>query len=345
MRNWRQILATALISTATAVAVVALAPAPAGATVPADCKTVTAHIENRPDSAVGGYDWAKDTFDRTAKICAVHPEAAARVVEVQSWTYTIEGTDSGTFTTTGVKSPASPTTAQKDGLTGQFSGDFKWVVEAPADWGLFKGAYTGNDKSTSQWMLALWSDGAKGATPFTYWKWTYKVCNEFWINADASRGGNKGNITGNSRVPCFGNPSFVDNCDGTTTVMLTNAAPSADSKAVYWVSGVTDHKGFVVVAGGTPGKVTVTSMPLNGKVTVKVGPKVKAVHEYVKPNCSTPSPSAPGPTGAPTTPAAGGSLPVTGPDAAIYGGGAAALLVAGGVLLLAARRRRIHFEA
>src|SRR5690348_11764616 len=50
----------------------------------------------------------------------------------------------------------------------------------------------------------------------------------------------------------------------------------------------------------------------------------------------TPTPSA-----TPSTP----SLPVTGPNTAIYGGGAAVLLVAGGTLFLVARRRRIRFEA
>lgn len=50
-------------------------------------------------------------------------------------------------------------------------------------------------------------------------------------------------------------------------------------------------------------------------------------------------------TPTPSTTPAPPSLPVTGPNTAIYGGGAAALLVAGGTLFLVARRRRIRFEA
>jgi LPXTG-motif cell wall-anchored protein len=49
----------------------------------------------------------------------------------------------------------------------------------------------------------------------------------------------------------------------------------------------------------------------------------------------------PTPSTTPSTP----TLPVTGPNTAIYGGGAAALLVAGGTLFFVARRRRIRFEA
>jgi hypothetical protein len=63
----------------------------------------------------------------------------------------------------------------------------------------------------------------------------------------------------------------------------------------------------------------------------------------------SPSPSETSPTGegtpSPSTTAGTPTLPVTGPNAAIYGGGAAALLVAGGTLFVVARRRRIRFEA
>jgi LPXTG-motif cell wall-anchored protein len=65
---------------------------------------------------------------------------------------------------------------------------------------------------------------------------------------------------------------------------------------------------------------------------------------------ASPSPSTGGNGGGegtptPSTTPAPPSLPVTGPNTAIYGGGAAALLVAGGALFLVARRRRIRFEA
>jgi LPXTG cell wall anchor motif len=82
--------------------------------------------------------------------------------------------------------------------------------------------------------------------------------------------------------------------------------------------------------------------------------------EFHGKTCEQPSPSpSASPSVSPSTGGGGGgegtptpsstpappSLPVTGPNAAIYGGGAAALMVAGGTLFLVARRRRIRFEA
>lgn len=80
--------------------------------------------------------------------------------------------------------------------------------------------------------------------------------------------------------------------------------------------------------------------------------------EFAGKKCEKPSPS-PSPSPSKSTGGGGGgegtptpsttpstpTLPVTGPNTAIYGGGAAALLVAGATLFLVARRRRIRFEA
>lgn len=325
-----------------------VAPGAAGATTAPDCKTVTAAMV-RPDSGLSG-NWATDTFDRTAKVCHVVVEANARAVEVQSWTYSVEVSDTGTFTTDGVKSFKGATMAP--GVVGSFRGSlagpdgtlaYKGTFDAPKDWGLWLGKVAdGNKYGTSAWVEHLWSDGFKaGAAKFA---WTYQVCNEKLTNASA---GNTGDITGLSKRPCYGNPSVVSNCDGTLSVILTNGAPSASSKALYWVSGVEANKGFIAVAGGKPGTVTVKAKPdTHGTVTVKYDRQVKRF-TYKKPVCTSPSPStsaSPASPGVPPVDTSSGSLPVTGfkvAGAALIGTG----LVLAGVALVVGRKRRTVFEA
>lgn len=316
----------------------------ASATPAPDCKTVSAHITDRPDSGTAG-DWALDTFDRKATICAVDkhegPEVA-KVVAVQSWTYAIKGTDEGTFTTKGVKSFQGHTMA--NGVPGAFSGAWSLLFEAPANWLGFTQPTNTNAYSTSAWIAHLWQDGFQPAEKKFIWGWKYQVCNETLINAV---GGNHGDITGLSRVPCYGHPSFTSKCDGSVVVLLTNAAPSSDSKAAYVVSGVEAHHGLVLVAGGKPGQLSVTVKPdADGVVTVTyvVGrEKIVKTYHFVKPVCTTPSTSVSAPAGVPTTTTPG--LPVTGADttaAAITG---AVLVLAGVGLFVIVRRRRIRFEA
>lgn len=322
----------------------------AGATTPADCKTVTASMV-RPDSA-GAWsgDWATDTFDRTAKVCHVAAKAAS-AVEVQSWTYSVTVSDSGAFTTKGTKSFANHT--MKPGVTGSFHGSlgadnlaYSGTFDAPKEWGLWLGKVVdGNKYGTSEWVAHLWSDGYKAGA--STWSWTYAVCNETLTNASA---GNHGDITGlakgfgtDRRKPfaCL-SVSYIDNCNGTTTVVLANATPGADAKLT--VSGYAKDNGVVTVAANS--KVNVDVKPESGKTTVHLGKFPLSSHIYHKPVCTSPSgpggstsPAAPGNTGG--TP----SLPVTGPNAVIYGGGAAALLAVGTVLFVVARRRRVRFEA
>lgn len=310
----------------------------------ADCKTVTTHIAGRPDSGTAG-DWALDEFDRTVQICAdATVDTKAKVAVGDTWKYQASASDTGTFTTTGPKSPGAgkPLAA---GIVGAFNGTFKVTFVGPAAFGgLNEHPASTNAKSSSQWIGYIWPSST-GGDKLTDWGWTYQVCNELWTNALK---GNHGDITGTSRIPCYGNPSFTSKCDGTVVVLLVNAAPSADSVAVYKVSGATDHNGLVFVHGGKPGTASVTvTLDAKGVVTVTYGlgdKKTTKTYVYAKPkDCTSPTPSASGTaTASPSAPA---GLPVTGPNAAVYGGGAAALLITGGVLFLVARRRRVRFEA
>jgi hypothetical protein len=330
------------------VGALALAAAPASAdfslrmSATADCQTVTTNIADRPDSGTGG-NWAKDTFTRTVKICAdATVNTRAKVEQGETWKYQVVASDDGTFVTTGPKSPghSMPLIA---GLHGSFTGGFSATITGPAAFGgLNAHPASTNTKSSGEWIAYIWPSSA-GGDKLTAWGWTYKLCNEAWIN---SADGNKGDITGASRVPCFGNPSFTPKCDGTVVVLLTNAAPSPHSIAAYHVTGVAAANGNVLVAGGK--QVSVVATPdAKGVVTVTYGfgdAKTVKTFTWTKPkNCGvTPSPSVPGPT---TSTSAPTGLPVTGPATGIMAGAGILLVAAGVGGVLLARRRRTHFEA
>src|SRR5689334_10687017 len=158
--------------------------------------------------------------------------------------------------------------------------------------------------------------------------------------------------------------------NGTVTVTWTVHNKENNWDAHFFVTGHTpagstvdvDQKGADLPSGHDV-TFTQTGVPseTGGSVTIFVvwprhGDKpgdhktVKAAFEGMK--CEAPSPSPSKSTGGgeegtptPSSTAVPPSLPVTGPNGAIYGGGAAALLVAGGTLFIVARRRRIRFEA
>jgi LPXTG-motif cell wall-anchored protein len=174
-------------------------------------------------------------------------------------------------------------------------------------------------------------------------------------------------------------PSAACTDEGNVTITWTLTNHEADFKADY---EVVDHEPGVSVIkaedikgelpkGGTA-TITQTGVPSESVArivvhlvwkdsygNVKDEADVKGKFEGQKCEKPSPSPSAspsaspsvsptngggegtPTPSTTPSTP----TLPVTGPNTAIYGGGAAALLVAGGTLFLVARRRRIRFEA
>jgi hypothetical protein len=116
----------------------------------------------------------------------------------------------------------------------------------------------------------------------------------------------------------------------------------------------------------TPNAVTQTNVPGNTRASIKVTVVWKHGDQVLdtltitghvgKTQCVKPSPSE-SPSASPSGGGGGGegtptpststapSLPVTGPNAAIYGGGAAGLLAIGATLFVVARRRRIRFEA
>jgi LPXTG-motif cell wall-anchored protein len=137
---------------------------------------------------------------------------------------------------------------------------------------------------------------------------------------------------------------------------------------------VIDHETGTLAGGQTTkGAVVQTKVKVDTEATITVH-VVWAKGKHVldqktikgtadRKSCASPSPSTPeATTPAPSPSRSGGtgggggtptpsssttppSLPLTGPNATIYGGGAALLLAAGGTLFVVARRRRIRFEA
>jgi hypothetical protein len=174
-----------------------------------------------------------------------------------------------------------------------------------------------------------------------------------------------------------GNP-VCDSATGTVTVKwsLKNAEAQDATfqvKAFGPDGSVIDHETGTLKGGGwTQDAIVQTKVKADTEATIDVkivwkdGDRVldhKTVHgEADRTACASPSPSTPesaspsaspsrsggsgGGGSSPTASSSGApSLPVTGPNAVIYGGGAAGLLAVGATLFVVARRRRIRFEA
>lgn len=360
-RSFRAGLASTAALLAVAAGALTLA-APANATPAPDCKTVTSTLVDHPDNGHGtggtpapGH-WADDSGTRTVKICVVPaPSPAEAKVAVESALFHAVVLDHGTFTTK-AGDHLSPNHGAKlvGNLTGSWDGGFDATFVAPAPtspgvWPNFTPAaldgktFTGsNGPKTGEWIKSLWTGVQFGEKVdwTAHYKWTYLLCNERWIDAADNKDGQgpgAGDITGLSKLPCFGNPSFTPKCDGTVVVVLTNAAPSATSVAVYLVNGEK-----VTVAGGSPGKVEVTVKPdAHGQVVV-ARPGKRTVYQFSAPKCPSGSPS---PVVPPPGNNGGGSLPVTGPKTIGVLVAGVVLIVAGVGGVLFARRRRIRFEA
>jgi hypothetical protein len=328
---------------------------PASAATVSDTKTVSVQIVDRPDSGHGG-TWAIDTFKRNLTIVGeslpqlktveetpqpVSTECAVILENNIQWTYTVTGKDEGTFKTTSLNKSPQHEAPLKANLVGNFSGDFKFSFEAPAAFCSYTAPQaTVNDApSTSEFVLGLFKDSKMGEHKFTNWKWKYELCNEYWINADPSRGGNKRDITGFSRTPCK-EVVFKDTCEG-VTVTLKNNAPSDLSVATFRI-GETVYP----VKGGESTEVKVANPTEEIKVYAKFGRNFIKVakHTWVKPNCETPTtpPATVPPTVPPVDNGGGaGGLPVTGPQAALIGGIGTLVVVAGIALFVVARKRRV----
>jgi LPXTG-motif cell wall-anchored protein len=165
---------------------------------PPNCKTVVSDMAARPDSGVVPAHWADDKIHRVVKICVVEDEeivAAPKLAPVKYWSYAAVGTDTGTFTTVGNKSPQHGW-PMKTGAKGTLSGNFSLRFTAPANWAGFSDSVVHNSSaySTSEWLAKLWTaEGYEANDKTFYWKWTYKLCEQFWVN---SVKGNAGDITG-----------------------------------------------------------------------------------------------------------------------------------------------------
>lgn len=171
-------------------------------------------------------------------------------------------------------------------------------------------------------------------------------------------------------------PAAACTDQGTVTITWTLTNHEANFKATYEVvdhepgASAIDNVSGELPKGGTA-TITQTGVPSESVARIVVHLVWKDSYGHVKDEadvkgkfegqkCEKPSPSpSVSPSVSPSTGGGGGgegtptpsttpstpTLPVTGPNTAIYGGGAAALLVAGGTLFVVARRRRIRFEA
>lgn len=220
-----------------------------------DCRTVSSHLVNRPDNGHGTPAvWALDTMTRTVKVC--HPPEvapAAAKVPVDTWIYTAELADEGTFVTQGgpTNSPNAGTTLTT-GVHGTVSGAATFVKFAALhDWGYWTGdvlngkTFGGTDPSgTGDWIKNLWSDGFSGTKIATY-KWTYKTCSEQWVDSSEEANGDgtadaAGDITGK---PC---PSSSASPSPSSSV---SAAPVADRPTLP-VTGPGGRTQVMVALGG-----------------------------------------------------------------------------------------------
>lgn len=151
--------------------------------VPGVVNTYNTQVHNRPDSAVGGGTWAKDTFKRTTV-----------VTNNCDGTYKLVLKDRGTFKTVAGTSPQNGVPLS-GGVTGEFYGGATLVVTSQtAPHG--PPVHNGGNVSSSEWPSLLFDVGYTGV--MGDWGWTYKRFCERWVNA---AGGNSGDITGKSCVP------------------------------------------------------------------------------------------------------------------------------------------------
>jgi LPXTG-motif cell wall-anchored protein len=228
MRFFNRLTGGAVALAVVSLGVIAAAGA-ASADIAPDCKTVTIHYTNRPDSGNHG-TWATDTFARVIQVCHDTTVKPAESIAVQAWHYKAIVHDNGTFVTVGGASN-SPNEghAVHGGTPGVMVGGFTATFTAPHDWGYWNGdAFNGKtlngpagdtNPTTSNVVKALWTDGFEGNSINNDWKWVYRTCAkgdkcvEQWIDAYPSDGAGRrdGDITGK---PC---PSASASTSSTAT--------------------------------------------------------------------------------------------------------------------------------
>jgi hypothetical protein len=275
------------------------------------------------------------------KLCADATVDEKTKVAQSTWKYTAEATDTGTFTTDGVKSFKGAT--MKPGVTGTFSGGFTATLTGPANFSGLKTTGTNtNTKSSSEWLGWIFP-GSK--SELTTWGWTYKTCNETLSNTFK---GNTGDITGLAKNlgSCL-KVTWTDKCD-TLVVTVANTAPSDAVKAYVVVKFHDDVK--AEVKGGQSVTLIVPKPDAKHPTVLLVGGERNPLtHQWKTTGCTTATPTVTATTpGVPvTTTTAGTSLPVTGPKTALIIGTGLVLLFGGAALVWVARRRRdrVTFEA
>jgi len=211
----------AVFAASAAVPVALLAAAAPAQAVEVDCvneKTVITTVNDRSDGGYGSGVWAKSNFVRTVVLCEKAPIVPSiDAVAIASYTATVH--DVGTFVTLGgVDLAPDAGGVLVAGVTGTVDGGFtatftaKPAFEGFDDSNLKNMTITGDpaspqtpaNPSTTQWVKSMFP----AATSFDgnsldgdSWKWTYKTCNEQWIDAADALGGHTGNITGSQACP------------------------------------------------------------------------------------------------------------------------------------------------
>lgn len=215
--------------------------APTPSASPKDCKTVVSDMAARPDSGVAVSHWADDKIHRVVTVCHIEDEQpTANIAPVKYWTYSATGDDTGTFTTVGTKSPQHGW-PMKTGAKGTLTGHFSVEFTAPANWAGFSDSTVHNSSafSTSEWLAKLWSaEGYEANEKTFYWKWTYKLCEQFWVN---SVKGNVGDITGYRLKHCPSpspsvSPSSGDTTPTTVTTTPVTGLPVTGPSNIQWVA-------------------------------------------------------------------------------------------------------------
>ncbi len=213
----------AVFAASAAIPVVLLASgAPAQANTPGCVqeKTVVTTVQNRSDNGYGDNGsgsgvWAKSAFTRTVVLCEKAPVVpAAAAATIVNYTATVS--DSGTFVTLGGADLAPDHGgALVAGIPGTVVGGFTATFTALANFEGFDDSnlkdktiigdpaspQTPANPSTGQWVKSMFpaaTSFAGNSLDGDSWGWTYKTCNEQWIEAAA---GHTGNITGSQACP------------------------------------------------------------------------------------------------------------------------------------------------